>query len=107
MINLKPLLVAASLLLLNNSFVLADNHGGADKVSKALAEANNQYKMALKSGFAWTTTEKVLSKAKKAMKKGDMKLAMKLTSKALAEAKGSLAQAKESKEHWQDYIPKK
>jgi len=104
--KIKPLIIAASMLMLNSGIVSADSNGKHSEAEKALAAASAQYKMALKSGFAWTATGKLLKKAQKAIDKGDMKAAAKLTSKALAQANGSLAQAKDSAEHWQDYIPK-
>ena len=101
----KTLIFAATIIVANGSVVFADMHGKA-KLQKDLDQANSQYKMAVKSGFAWTKTAGILKKAKAAMDKGDLATAEKLTSKALQQANSSLAQAKESEDNWQKYIPK-
>lgn len=101
----KSLLVAVSVVLACGSIAIADNNDKA-KLEASLANANTQYKLALKSKFAWTKTGGILKKAKAAMEKGNHAAAKKLISKALSQANNSLAQAKDSKDNWQKYIPK-
>lgn len=101
----KTLFLAVSIVLVTGSVAIADMHGKAT-MQKAIDHATSQYKMAVKSGFAWTKTAGMLKKAQAALDKGEHATAEKLTNKALKQANDALAQAKDSKDNWQDYIPK-
>jgi hypothetical protein len=100
----KYLLILASIIFSVNSVFAADMIGV--KLKKKLAGLDSQYKEVVKSGFAWTKTSSLLSKAKKALSKGKNDDAKKLMGKASAQMKDSLAQASLADKHWQDYIVK-
>lgn len=68
--------------------------GGQKDFDDLVAKAEQEIKLAAKSGFLWTNTEKFLDEAKKAKAAGDMDKAMKLAKKALAEAQDAQKQAK-------------
>ena len=100
--KLKVLLLAISIVFVGG----ATQAGDKGDLEKKLAYAKAQYAKAEKRGFAWTTTPKVLGKAKTALAKGDLKAAKKFIKKALVEAEASLAQADTSDNNWQDFVPK-
>ncbi len=58
-------------------------------------QAENEIKLAAKSGFLWNNTEGFLKQAAEAKKAGDMDKAMKAVKKALTEAKLAQQQAKD------------
>lgn len=78
-----------------------------DAYSQLATEAENEIKLASKTGFLWTNTEKFLEESKKAMdtanaatdratRQNEFNKAMKLAKKALAEAKAAQQQAKDN-----------
>jgi len=82
---------------------------GIDKeeYNKLAAEADNEIKLASKTGFLWTNTEKFLTESKEAMgaataatdkatRESEYNKAMKLAKKALSEAKMAQQQAKDN-----------
>lgn len=69
--------------------------GGQDKEYNDLVmRAENEIKLAAKTGFLWSNTEKFLTESKEAKAAGDMDKAMKLAKKALDEATLAQQQAK-------------
>lgn len=86
--------------LLAGSFALAgcagqtSQTGGDKEFNELVAKAEQEIKLAAKSGFLWTNTEKFLEDAKAAQKQGDMNKAMSLAKKALDEAQLAQQQAK-------------
>ena len=77
------------------------------KTAKAsLTQAKQQLTLAKKSGFAWNTTVKLVDKSQSSFDKGDFTATVTFANKAVAEAKNSLIQAKESQDNWQDNIVK-
>lgn len=78
-----------------------------DEYNKLATEAENEIKLANKTGFLWNNTEKFLTESKAAMetalaagdkatRKSEYDKAMKLAKKALAEAKLAQQQAKDN-----------
>lgn len=72
----------------------APQAGGEKEFNELVAKAEQEIKLAAKTGFLWTNTEKFLEDAKAAQKQGDMKKAMNLAQKALDEAQIAQQQAK-------------
>lgn len=71
-----------------------------------VARAEQEIKLAAKTGFLWNNTEKFLEDAKAAQKQGDMKKAMSLAKKALDEAQLAQKQAKSQANAKADYTYK-
>lgn len=94
--------IIAALLSFSTFAVTADDHGD---LAKQLAKAEKLYAEAEKRGFAWTTTEGVISKAKEALAANNMDAAKDLIKQAMIEAKASIDQADESDKNWQANIP--
>ncbi len=94
---LKIAFIGASLLTAQALF--------AGNVSELIEKAEMTRNDAAKSGFEWTTTAKLIKKAKKAAKAGDSELAIKLATKALKEGENSLIQAKYANDHWEESQP--
>ncbi|MEW6329915.1 MAG: hypothetical protein AB1560_00505 [Pseudomonadota bacterium] len=91
------------------TLVLAGCAGGIDQseYNKLVAEAENEIKLAGKTGFQWNNTEKFLTESKEAMEAAkaagdsatrdkEFDQAMKLAKKALSEAKLAQQQAKDN-----------
>jgi hypothetical protein len=91
------------------ALVLASCAGGIDQseYNQLVAEAENEIKLAGKTGFQWTNTEKFLTESKEAMaaanaasdsatRDKEFDKAMKLAKKALSEAKLAQQQAKDN-----------
>lgn len=102
--KINTLLVTVSMVFMSGSVMAGELDKGALQAKLEKAEA--KYAMAVEQHFAWTTTAPLLASAKEALEKDDLKTAKKLIKQAMAEAKGSLAQAKESEENWQSYVVK-
>ena len=60
---------------------------------------------AIKLGFEWSTTVKLIEQAKASVESGDLKKAEKLANLALTEANNSIKQAKYADNNWQDNVP--
>lgn len=67
---------------------------GGQSFDALAARAEEEIKLANKTGFLWTNTEKFLADAKEAQKAGDTDKAMTLAKKALDEAVLAQQQAK-------------
>lgn len=78
-----------------------------DEYNKLVMEAENEIKLANKTGFLWTNTEKFLTESKEAMEAAtaasdsatrdkEFNQAMKLAKKALSEAKLAQQQARDN-----------
>lgn len=91
------------------TLMLAGCAGGIDdsEYNKLVAEAENEIKLAGKTGFLWTNTEKFLTDSKAAMEAAkaasdgatrdkEFNMAMKLAKQALSEAKLAQQQAKDN-----------
>lgn len=91
------------------TLMLAGCAGGIDQseYNQLVAEAENEIKLAGKTGFQWTNTEKFLTESKEAMaaakaasdsatRDKEFDKAMKLAKKALSEAKLAQQQAKDN-----------
>lgn len=102
---MKHTLISCALAL-----ILAGCAGGGinkEEYNKLVAEAENEIKLAAKTGFLWTSTEKSLTESKAAMeaataatdkttRQKEFNNAMKLAKKALTEAKLAQQQAKDN-----------
>jgi len=64
-----------------------------DDVAKAIAQAENEIKLANKADSLWLATEKHLAAAKEAQKAGDKDMAIKMAKKATKEAQAAQKQA--------------
>jgi hypothetical protein len=62
--------------------------------SELAAQADNEIKLAAKTGFVWRDTEKLMAQAKEAKDAGDTEQAIKLAKKAVKQAQLAQAQAK-------------
>jgi hypothetical protein len=102
----KTLIVA----VLAGSFALAgcagsQQAGGQNEFNELVAKAEHEIKLAAKSGFLWSNTEKFLEDAKAAQQAGDMNKAMSLAKKALDEAQLAQQQAKTQANTKAHYTP--
>jgi hypothetical protein len=86
-------LLAATLLTLIAGCAGTDRVAEFDQLA---AEADNEIKLAAKTGFLWRDTERFLTEAKAARAKGDFDNALKLGRKALSEARLAQQQAREN-----------
>ena len=77
----------------------------ANPASKAIESAELARTEAIKLGFEWSTTIKLIEQAKVAAESGDLEKAEKLANLALTEANNSIKQAKYADENWQDNVP--
>lgn len=98
-----------TLILCAISLVLAGCASGINKAeyNKLVEEAENEIKLASKTGFLWNNTEKFLKESREAMdaatsagdrvtREKEFDKAMKLAKKALSEAKLAQQQAKDN-----------
>jgi copper homeostasis protein CutC len=72
----------------------APQAAGEKDFKELVAQAEQEIKLAAKTGFLWNNTEKFLEDAKTAQAEGDMNKAMKLAKQALEEARLAQKQAK-------------
>jgi len=86
---MKKLAVLAAVLMLFGCASTSETKmgGGAADFPSLVKEAKASIKQAKSSGGEWRDTSKILKKAEKAAKAGDMKKAMKLAKKASEQAK--------------------
>jgi hypothetical protein len=85
----KILLTAALVTTLSGCAWIAQE----TEYSNLLDQADNEFKLANKTGFMWRDTEKLLTQAKEAKDAGDTEKAIKLAKKAIKEAQLAQAQA--------------
>jgi flagellar basal body L-ring protein FlgH len=64
--------------------------------AQLVTQAENEIKLAAKTGHLWRDTEKFLEESKAAMNAGDKTKAMSLARKALAQARGAQQQARDN-----------
>jgi multidrug resistance efflux pump len=102
--KINSLLVTVAVVFMSSSAMAGELD--KDALQAKLEKAEAKYAMAVEKNFAWTTTAPLLASAKEALEKDDLATAKKLLKQAMAEVKGSLAQAKESEENWQSYVVK-
>jgi len=81
----------------------------ADAKSDAMAACDagkSAMGAAKKAGMLWTTTKKLISKADKAMEKGEFEAAMKACKKAEFEGNASVKQAAIEADAWKVRVPR-
>lgn len=98
-------LVAPAIVAL--ALVSSPAFAGAQEDAKAACDAGNSaMSAAKKSGMLWTTTKKLMAKAKAAMEKGEFEAAMKACKKAKFEGDASVRQASLEADAWKARVPR-
>ncbi len=75
-------------------------------VRETIRQATTTLAAAEAAGFAWTTTEDLITQAEKALGEKRVEEAANLAERALKQAQNSVAQSENAQARWQDMKPK-
>ncbi|NOZ37377.1 MAG: SoxXA-binding protein [Gammaproteobacteria bacterium] len=94
---MKTLLLAAIAALSLNACAYSPPAANTDEAKAAISKAEQKAKQAAKVDYVWRDTGKIIKKAKSALKKGDIKAAIKLANKAARQGDNALKQYAEQR----------